>query len=129
MLLLLVVFTSLSGCSESESTLDDAINLSRDGLSLIKQSQDEQLSEEQQAKLLNDGNEKLTQSKAVYQALILDSPNNGMYHNNHGWLQMKTGDLEGAKSSFEQASQYKDTVKPQGALEKNMDELNVLLEN
>lgn len=125
--LLLVIFTSLLGCGEAESTLNNAITLSRDGLSLIKQSKNEELNQSERDKFLKDGNEKISLSKKSYQRLISEHPKNGLYLNNYGWVQMRTGDLKGAKKSFDIASKYKGSIHPQESLNKNIEELDKLL--
>ena len=125
--ILLFIVTFLIGCGEAENKLNDAISLSRDGLALIKQSKDDKLEETEREKLIIDGNEKLSQSKETYKALISDHPENGLYLNNYGWVQMRSGDLKGAKESFDLASKYKDSIHPQDSLDKNIAELNILI--
>lgn len=125
--LLLVIFASLIGCGQAGPSLNEAIGLSRDGLSLIHQSKNDKFSEEERGRFLEEGNAKISQSKETYQALISGAPENGLYLNNYGWVQMRTGDLNGAKESFDLASKYKESVHPQEFLDKNIDELNTLL--
>lgn len=40
---------------------------------------------------------------------------------------MKTGDLEGAKNSFDKAAKYRDTIYPEDALDKNIGEIDAAL--
>ncbi|MBV1914563.1 MAG: hypothetical protein KUG72_04205 [Pseudomonadales bacterium] len=124
---LLFIVTALISCGEAESTLNDAISFSRDGLALIEQSNDEELEKTERERLIKDGNEKINKSKEAYKALILDSPENGLYLNNYGWVQMRSGDLKGAKKSFDLASKYKDSIHPKDSLDNNIAELNILL--
>ena len=126
-LILIFIVTTLISCGEAENKLNDAISLSRDGLALIEQSKDEKLEETAREKLIKDGNEKIIQSKETYKALISEHTENGLYLNNYGWVQMRSGDLKGAKESFDLASKYKDTIRPQDSLDKNITELNVLI--
>lgn len=119
----LFIITSLVGCGGTGGELDNAISLSRDGLSLIEQSKSEKLEATERENILKNGNEKLNQSKEIYKTLISDEPENGVYLNNYGWVQMKSGDLAGAKKSFNQASKYKNSLNPEDSLDKNMAEL------
>jgi Tfp pilus assembly protein PilF len=117
----------LAGCSQAETDLTKAISLSRDGLSLLDKSKAKETSKEESKKLAKEGNEKIAASKEIYLGLISESPENGLYLNNYGWIQMKTGDLNGAKDSFAKAEKFRDTITPKGALDDNMEELSKLL--
>lgn len=122
-----LIFSSLLGCTQDNDALHEAISLSREGLALIQQANDKKLTQEESNKHLRDGVEKINQSKNIYRDLISNSPDNGLYLNNYGWLQMKTGDLKGAKNSFDLALQHKDSIEPKDALDKNIQALNILL--
>ena len=124
---LIGILTALAGCGESESSLTSAITLSRDGLSLIAQSKKTDLKLEEKENLLNRGNNKISQSKLIYQMLIAKNPKNGLYLNNYGWVQMKSHDLTGAEESFNRASKHRESIEPAESLDQNIAALHELV--
>lgn len=126
-LLSMVMVLSLTACTKPDSNLDAAIQLSRDGLSALSKANAPDVSAEKKVTLNNDAHSKIAQAKELYQTLIAQSPENGLYLNNYGWLQMRSGDLTGAQISFNKAINYRDSIRPEGSLEINIKELQGLL--
>ena len=117
----------LLGCSKQADDVSEAISLSRDGVSLLSQSNEEGVEDSKKIELSALGLEKLKLSKTIYIDLLADDPENGMLHNNYGWVQLKIGELQGAKESFREAMKYKNDVHPLTSLENNIKELESLL--
>lgn len=90
----ILIILLLAGCGKAETDSNTAISLSKEGLSLMAQSRQEGIDASEKSKLESEGKEKIRQSEEIYQRLIAQYPENGLYLNSYGWLQMKTGDLE-----------------------------------
>ena len=127
--LVIAITFLLASCSQAERDLNEAIALSRDGLALLQQSENPDLTEADRVKLAAEGLAKAEAAKESYQALIAADPQRGLYHNNYAWLQMKLGDLAGAEKSFEEAGKYRDSIQPDGVLETNLEALRQLRED
>ena len=110
----------LAGCSKDDFTLTDAINLARDGVAMIEQSKAKDIEISESKKLLADGTDKTNQALAIYATLLERQPQNGQYHNNLGWLQMKIGKLDDAQMSFDAAEKNRGDITPPEALDANI---------
>ena len=126
-LLLMAIIFFLTGCSNSNTDLNNAITLSRDGLSNIEKSKENGIPDEEKEKLEKEGRAQINQAFGIYQKLISDHPENGVYINNYGWLQMRTGDLSGADITFKKAEAYRESIKPKDSLDANIKELQNLI--
>lgn len=107
----ITLFFILTGCSEQDATLNQAIAASREGLALIADSK------------FDEGRELLTKAKSHYASLIADAPQNGLYNNNYGWVLMKLGEYEEAEKYLRIALKNQNSISPESAPEKNLEEL------
>lgn len=124
-IILLATVLMLTACGEQSENLGAAIDASREGVALIKESKSEpgegeELSDEKREELLAEGRGELTKAKKLYQQLLDDEPNNGLYHNNYGWVLMNLGEYEGAKKHFMLASQNEATLPQKSAPIENL---------
>jgi Tfp pilus assembly protein PilF len=124
-LVIVMLSIGMMACSRSDTTLHEAIMLSREGLSDVEKSKTQEgLSVAEKQKLAHDGRGKVEKAKEIYRDLIEKEQTSGLYYNNYGWLQMKTGDFEGARKSFESANTYRASIEPNDALDNNIRMLN-----
>lgn len=113
--ILAAIILALIGGSENAQKLDTAINASRDGLALIKDSK------------VDEGRKKLLEAKNHYAELVASAPQNGLYNNNYGWMLMKLGEYEEAEKYLTIANQNKSSVSPISAPSENLKELETLV--
>lgn len=106
----------IAACGENNQTLSKAISASSNGVALIADSK------------IDEGREQLLDFKGLYLRMIDNNPNNGLYHNNLGWVLIHLGEYDEAEKHLIIALKNKDSVNPKSAPEKNLDLLAVFKE-
>ncbi|WNO11244.1 tetratricopeptide repeat protein [Teredinibacter sp. KSP-S5-2] len=114
-IIILILFL-IAACGENNQTLSKAISASSNGVALIADSK------------IDEGREQLLDFKGLYLRMIDNNPNNGLYHNNLGWVLIHLGEYDEAEKHLIIALKNKDSVNPKSAPEKNLDLLAVFKE-
>ncbi len=119
----LLLTLGLAACSAEDQSLEEAISESSKAVSAFEKSQNPELTESERAELQAEFSAHSEAAILLYQQLIEQEPDNGLYHNNLGWLYLKLGKADEAKASLQLAQQFESSIFPEGALEKNLQEL------